>query len=180
MTRNDDERREKIAETILRQGELKLGAQLSLATSADLRAAALAAIFSAVAVALFGGAAAIVFSDNPDLKLAIGAGVSGLLYGVGAYLCALACQPTDFYTVGNQPQKWLNDTAMDKEPVDAFLREAQNYQIGILANRQAIRRNGERLKWALRIAWASPFIGLSFLVFLVLYEAAQSYFGASV
>lgn len=180
MTRNDDERREKIAETILRQGELKLGAQLSLATSADLRAATLTAIFSAVAIALFSGAAAILFAGNQDLKLAIGAGVSGVLYGVGAYLCALACQPTDFYTVGNQPERWLNDAAMDKEPVDTFLKEAQNYQRGILANRQAIRRNGERLKWALRIAWVSPFIGLSFLVFLALYEAARAYLEASL
>lgn len=178
MKELDGQHREVMAERILHQGELKLAAQLQLATSADSRAATLTAIFSTVTIALLGGAGAIFFSQEPNLKLVFGLSISGIFYGVSAYLCALACQPTDFYTAGNQPEKWLKDNAMSKTLSDALLKEAQNYQVGIMANRLAIRQSAERLKWALRLSWASPFIGLFVVVFLALYQAAEVYLAA--
>lgn len=164
--------REKIAEIILRQGELKLSAQLMLATAADQRATTLSAIFSAIAVALIGGAATTYANDGIGLALLLSAMLSGLLYLLASAMCAYAARPVDFYTAGNQPNKWIRDRALEKEPQEALLKEAGNYQKGIITNRGAIRQNANRLRNALKIGWLSPIVGFGLWLVLFLFQAA--------
>jgi hypothetical protein len=149
---------ERLAEVVLRQGELKLAAQLQVAIAADHRATAFAGLFITLALAALSGA---------GLLWKLGSGYEALLAGLivvtallifAAYLCVETVKPVDFWTAGNQPERWWSDD-VDKKPLAECLRkESENYQKRIIKNNDVLDRNAKKFLYALRIGLASPLV----------------------
>jgi|CXWL01.1.fsa_nt_gi hypothetical protein len=161
---------EKLAEVILRQGELKLAAQLQVAIAADSRASAFAGLFTTLGLACFSGVAVL---------WKLGAGYEAILFGlilqttvllIAAHLSVQAASPIDFYTVGNQPTNWWADGVEKKPLADCLKAESLNYQSRIEKNNAAIARNAAKIQFALRLAILSP------LAFLAVYIARKFLF----
>jgi hypothetical protein len=145
-----------LAAVVLRQGELKLTAQMQLALAADNRATVLAGIFSTLAVTGVSGAA-VLWKLGPGY----GGWLAGLIVQVvlligAAYLCVHAARPTDFYTVGNRPMRWWKDGVERKSLAACLKQESDNYQHRIDRNSELITGNANLVSNALHLAVLSP------------------------
>jgi len=96
---------------VVRESELYLQGQLSLATSADQRAASLAGIYAAAGAAVVAGIVTLVTSGSPGdwLPVVVAGAVSATLFLAGAALCVWATLPVGFDLPGSQPQSWQSD-----------------------------------------------------------------------
>ena len=159
MTRDDDESREKLGETVLRQGELRLQAQLQVALAADQRAVLLTTIFAGASTAVLGFAAAWFGSTPVMMELGFGALITGLAFFGAAWICGHAARPQPFGLVGAQPDKWWNDGVLTRPLSQCIRKESDNYQKRITHNRVALNRNATTLSRGLRLAFVSPIFG---------------------
>ncbi len=156
----DDER---LAEMVLRQGEIKVQAQLQIALAADQRASTFAGIYTAISIAAFGASAA-VFQAGAVGLIAGGLAVA-VVSLIAAYLCLGVAQPTRFHIAGNRPDNWWSDGVRDRALDECLERESQNYDRHIEHNRVILARNASRIRRALRVGLMVPVAGL--VVFLM-------------
>jgi len=156
MSEQDEATR--LAETVLKQGELKLSSQLTIALAADVRATAFAGVFIALAAAAIGAGATILSISGAHWALISAAFVAAGFLLWSGFLCISVSKPVEFYVVGNQPDNWWNDN-VDKKPLaECFRTEAANYQARITKNNAILAKNAEKIERALRLGWASPLI----------------------
>ena len=150
-----------VLEEVVREAQTYLEGQLSLATSADQRAAVMASIFAASGTGLAGGIAAA----NLDRALVYGGLMAAALFLIGAGLCALATLPADFYLPGSQPNSWTNELEEGAEIAAALRDQATNSQTKIDHNRAVLTANSRKFKWGAVCGIAAPFVGL--LIWLI-------------
>ena len=107
---------------IIRQGELRLQAQLQAALAADSRSNALVAIQAAAAAAL------VVYAGSADVKGTpeFTAFVSAAFFSVGAMFAAWAARPVSFDFAGLNPSDWV-PAIESAEPVDSARRAYATY-----------------------------------------------------
>lgn len=146
-----------VIDAILREGNSFLGGQLTIATSADQRAAVLGGIFAASAAAIVGGllAAASVLGTN----LIWGGGVAAAFLLAGSALCLITGLPADFFLPGNQPENWYEDidkgTVLDRANCDV----AEDIQMRISANDKVLRRNARLFMGGALLGIVAPIAG---------------------
>jgi hypothetical protein len=150
-----------VVEEVVRDAQKYLEGQLSLATSADQRAAVMASIFAAAGTGLVAGLAA----GNPDRSLFYGGLLAAALFLIGSGLCALATLPADFYLPGSQPDSWEEELKEGTEPGAALRDQVVNSQTKINRNGALLIANSKKFKWGAVCGIAAPFIGL--LVWLI-------------
>jgi hypothetical protein len=154
-----------LAEVVLRQGELRLGAQLEVALASDQRAILAATILAGIATAVIGFGIAWLASFH--YPLGWGAIVCGLSFLVSAGLCSYAARPIGFALVGNLPENWWRN-AVTQRPLAACLKkESGNYQKMIKYNKGVLATNAKHLSNATKLAIAAPVFGLVVWVVLV-------------
>src|SRR5262245_42281151 len=90
-----------------REGEAKLAAQVTIATSADQRATVLAGIYVAAATGVIG--ALLTKTADGGAPLTAGAITTACSFLIGAFLCLRATMPVVFGTPGNNPSEWYSD-----------------------------------------------------------------------
>ncbi len=152
----DDER---LAEMVLRQGEINLQAQLQIALAADQRASTFAGIYTAISVAALAASAA-VFQANASAVGLIAAGLAVAVVSlIAANLCLGVAQPTNFHIAGNRPDNWWSDGARDRALAECLERESHNYDRYIGHNDEILARNASRLRRALRVGLMVPVAG---------------------
>lgn len=155
-----------ILERVVEEGESYLRGQLTLATSADQRAAALAAVFTAAATALIAGILALTTTSPPHLRdhfpIYIGGGIASLCFLIAAGFCIAAVFPTNFFLPGNQPENWHGDIEAKKAIEVSLAEETQHIQGKIEFNRACIARNATRFKRGAILGIAAPLAGLLF------------------
>ncbi len=126
---------------IVREGELKLSSQLSVATAADSRALALIGFQIAAATASLGGTVALLFvTPLREYLIALGFFAAlGLI--VAAFIAIESVRPANFSFPGNQPENWLPNQWISNAalPGDKSLERARIEQCFVLNN--AINRN---------------------------------------
>src|SRR5262245_51178602 len=87
---------------ILRQAEVRLSAQVTLATSSDQRAAVLAGIWVAGATGVIAALVALQPASR-SIPLLVGGSCAIGLFLLGAFFCIWATMPVQFYPPGNRP-----------------------------------------------------------------------------
>ncbi|MNQ63342.1 hypothetical protein D3C85_777210 [compost metagenome] len=123
---------------IIRQGELRLQAQLQSALAADARAGVLASIQAAVVAAL------VVFGGSDEVRGAEEAAAysAAALTFLGAVLAGIAARPIGFDFPGLAPLDWA-EAVQTKEPEDSANRAyAQYLDDYIKANDDRMKING--------------------------------------
>lgn len=143
----------------LRQGELRLSAQVQLATSADQRATVLAGIYVAAAtgviVALATAPAA--WSSKP---LITGTIAAAFCFLAGSLFCISATLPVKFWAPGNDPAEWWPDITSKKKLEVALGEQAAHDHTHIMDNRRAIERNAKRFRIGALAGIGAPAAGL--------------------
>jgi len=146
----------KLAETVLRQGELKLQAQLTIALAADSRASTFASLFMTLALAAFGGAGTLWKLGAGWEPILVGACIETIVLLICAYWCISVASPVDFYTVGNRPNNWWDDGVSDKPLDECLKKESENYHKHIDHNSNVINDNAKAFTYALWGGILSP------------------------
>jgi len=142
-----------------RQGELKLTAQVQMATSADQRATVLAGIYVAAATGIMG---AIATSDSLRTRLPflIASGITAIAFLVGAVLCIRATLPVNFWPPGNEPGEWYEDIEKSRPLHEAIGDQAAHFDRFIKENKAVIDRNADNFKMGALLGIAAPIFGL--------------------
>lgn len=144
---------------IVRAAELFLGSQLTAGVAADQRAVTFASVLAAAVAILIGGFVAIETGDNPTPGLGWVIGPVVLCLLVSIVFAVAACRPTDWCYPGNNPRLWREE-AKEKVPLrDALADQAEQYAIGIHANRDVLDKNARLMNWAFGWSGAALIIG---------------------
>ncbi|MFL6690151.1 MAG: hypothetical protein ACJ8IR_08225 [Alphaproteobacteria bacterium] len=143
-----------------RHGESMLAAQVTLATSADQRAAVLAGIFTAVATGIIIAVATnSAFAESH--ALAAGAVVAIGAYLIGAALCIVTALPVDFWPPGNNPSQWYEDIEKGSPLKLAIGQQAAHFDDHIAANNKVLVRNSRIFFAGAVIGVSAPFLALA-------------------
>lgn len=98
---------EELQREAIREGEVRLQAQLSIATAADQRALTWGGILVAAATGALGGGLALISKDRPDYALGLFALFFAAAMTMSAWAALSTVQPTKFCLPGNLPINWL-------------------------------------------------------------------------
>lgn len=156
-----------LARTVLRQGELRLDAQLKLTVAANQRAMTLLSVYIAAALAAAGFAV-----EGFSSPLSLGALAAAIFLGFGGFFCILAARPMAIHAPGNLPDAWWDDNVENRGLYKALKRESINYAKNIEENRQILKECTADYNKGVILGALSPFIGLFLaLVHSVLFPA---------
>jgi hypothetical protein len=155
-----DEKTE-IAKIVMRQGEVKLSAQLTLALAAVGRASSFAGLFTTLGLAVAGTVPVLWTAGARYQGLMAAAVLEAVILLIAAYLCIQATEPVDFYLAGNRPKSWWDDNAENTPLFDNLKSESNNYSTYIEHNHVVIERDAQRFMLALRLVLLSPLAFLS-------------------
>ena len=138
-----------LVKEVLREGEVYLQGQLTLATSADQRAAVLGGIYTAAAAAIIAGLIAALATGQISAAISVGGFFSAGLFLLGAGLCISTALPADFYLPGNHPESWYEDIDANRNILESLGEQTEYYQRAINGNRSFLKRNGSRFQGVL-------------------------------
>lgn len=144
---------------MLRQGELRVAAQVQLATSADQRATVLAGIYVAAATGIIGALATQpnILTNKP---LFVGAVVAAILFLAGSIFSIWATIPVGFWAPGNDPEQWYADIDKSVSVARALGEQSEHYNDMISDNRNIIKRNATRFRMGAICGIAAPIAGI--------------------
>jgi len=148
---------------IVREAEAYLGAQVTLATSADQRAAVMASVFTAAGAAIIAGLITVGHADA-NIAIYLGGGIAATLFLFGAILCVWATMPVGFSLPGSQPASWEEDIKANTNLNISLGQQAGNYQTKIADNHSTLGRNARKFKSGAIAGIAAPVMG--FVVWL--------------
>jgi hypothetical protein len=150
-----------LVKEIVRESELFLQGQLTLATSADQRASSLAAVFAASGTAIIAGliSAPIWQQGASDPPLIVAGIVAAALFLVGASFCVLTTMPVGFDLPGSRPESWEDDVQAGRLLPDVLPEQVENYQGKIADNSAVLKRNAVYFRIGAIAGLASPFAG---------------------
>ena len=152
-----------IVTEVLKDSETFLTGTVTIATSADQRAAVVAGTFATAGAAIVAGVIGFAAAASPDNAYApavyAGGLIAALLFIVGAILCISAAMPVDFHLPGTKPSGWEGDVAGGRT-----LQECQHDLIdirenAIKANIETIKKNAINYKRGAYIGISSPIVG---------------------
>ena len=156
----DQKNKRALIKTAVGEGETYLGGQLTLATSADQRAAILGGVFTAAGTAIIAGLIAAYSAGFTLNAILFGGLVAAILFLVGAGMCVSTVMPVSFNLPGNEPASWKADIERDRALIEALEEEAANFQSKIEDNRTVIKKNAKRFKWGAVAGITAPVAGL--------------------
>jgi hypothetical protein len=165
---------EEVLAEVVREGELKLQAQLDVSLASDLRALSLAGFSLTGSTALLGAAAALARDARPDYPVMIIAAGLGVALLASGGLAVLSARPVQFHFPGNEPKNWLPsewDLANNEKPTlkRARVEQAIVLQSLIGKNQKACERNARLTTAALTLIFgAAAIAAFSFAGVLVL------------
>lgn len=173
--RNDFESLRTLSDDVLaevvREGELRLQAQLQIATAADQRALTFAGFQIAAATGSLAGGVALMTADDPDLVLAATAFTFALVLLIGCLFAIATVWPRKFSIPGNEPHNWAPhewrwaDKGFDLKA--ARVEQASCLQEGIQKNQRAATRSSRWMHWSMvTTAAAVGTAGISLLLIL--------------
>lgn len=98
---------EELQREALREGELRLQAQLAIATAADQRAMSWGSLLVAAATGALGGGLALISKEQPDYSLGLLAALFASTMMISAWFALSTVLPAQFCVPGNNPAGWL-------------------------------------------------------------------------
>lgn len=155
--------KEGIVAEVLRDSETFLAGTVTIATSADQRAAVVAGTFATAGAAIVAGIigfAAAASADNFYAPAVYAGGLSAAsLFIAGSVFCITAAMPVGFRLPGTKPSNWEDDVAQGHT-----LQECQHdlliiRETAIRENIEAIERNARRYRIGASLGIAAPVVG---------------------
>jgi hypothetical protein len=152
-----------IVDEVLKTSETYLAGTVTIAASADQRAAVVAGTFATAGAAIVAGvigfSAAVTGSNPYALPVYFGGLLAALLFLMGALFCIRAAMPVGFNLPGTQPSGWEDDVVSGRT-----LQHCQHDLItlrenAIKENLATIRRNARRFTIGAYFGIAAPFVG---------------------
>lgn len=144
---------------IVRQGEVRLAAQVQVALAADQRAVTTASILTAIFTACIGGAIAVLTSASPNHALGLAGLGTGIMFIAAAFEAARAARPVDFHLQGWPPAQWMNEADLRRPLPQSQGEQAEIMQEMIEHNLHVMTGNSGHMAWAMRFALGAPFAG---------------------
>lgn len=160
-TANDGAAARQLAETILRQGEAQLDAQVRLMLAADRRVLTLAVAFLTLTAMTAAAAITLIF---PAAAWAAGVGLtaSAATFGWAAWACTTAATGPNLISLpGNDPQSWWEDEPDTRPLAECLRRESANCQQSLQKNRERMRAQAGAVREAARWACLAPAVGFA-------------------
>lgn len=164
---------EELQREALREGELRLHAQLGVATAADQRALTWGGLLVAAATGALGGGLALVSKERPDYILGLLAVFFAVAMMVAAWSALATVQPAKFCLPGNRPVNWLPSdwdcVGSDKRKIQrARIDQAKQMSEHIAENAETARIRAKEMArsflWARRALWVSGTVLLGIIV----------------
>jgi hypothetical protein len=155
--------KEGVVEEALRTSEMYLAGTVTIAASADQRAAVVAGTFATAGAAIVAGLmafSAAVSSDNHyATAVYAGGAVAAFLFLLGAFLCIRAAMPVGFNLAGTQPGGWEEDVRGGRE-LRACQHDLLNFREDLIReNLSIIKRNATLFASGAYCGIAAPFVG---------------------
>lgn len=148
-------------EAVLRQGEVRLEAQLTIALAADRRATTITAAFLALASAGIAFGTNTLISEQPSLQLGWAAIAAGVVYAIAAGVSLLTARPTGFRLAGANPENWWDDDVLGRPIEECQYLESLNYSRRIEKNDTLLKDNALLMIISLWFGVAAPIVGLN-------------------
>lgn len=154
---------------VVREGEIRLTAQLQMASSADQRALTIAGFEIAAATASLGGGIALAVGSNADLWLSLVAVVFAMAMAFSAREAVLSARPQKFHAPGNSPTGWLPENWLDGatkgyDLTQAKIEQAACLDEAIMGNALDMDAAGARVRKSL--TWSIATVGLAAMILL--------------
>jgi hypothetical protein len=162
------------ATEIVRQAEILLEAQLTLAIAADDRATSLAGTFCVAGTAIVAGLITLVGTHpamTDALPIILGGIASSGMFLWAALVCVRTTLPADFGLVGNEPKNWEEPVTESARLTWMLINQAENYQAHLEANDQTLHRNAKGFRRGALWGVAAPFAGLVIWLLALVGEA---------
>lgn len=131
-----EENKQKIADQILREGEIYLKETINVTDSLERKAAIFLSVFLSIATALMGIAVKMLSEDNFSSSSFAFFLMLSLGFYTSCYFFIKALKPKGQYLVGNHPKNLIEEMQSDEKysSVDFAINESKNYQIMIEFN----------------------------------------------
>ncbi len=148
---------------VLRDSETFLAGTVSLATSADQRAAVVAGTFAtagaAIVAGIIGFAAAASASNSYAPAVYAGGLSAALLFITGSIFCIRAAMPVGFHLPGTKPSGWEDDVTSGHTLLECQHDLISIRENAIKENLEIIARNARRYTIGAYLGIAAPVIG---------------------
>ncbi len=157
----------------LREGEMLLQAQLTVASAADQRALTWGGLLLTGATASLGGAFALMFKTPPQPLITHSALLFAAELFIAAGLAISTVAPKLYCMPGNQPSSWLPDAWECKGDDEAKIAQARREQAAQLdkfieENTAVARSRAGRMHWSFGMAFfALAHTWFSFIFYLM-------------
>jgi hypothetical protein len=152
-----------VLDEVLRTSETYLAGTVTIAASADQRAAVVAGTFATAGAAIVAGLMGFYATATAETHYAVavyaGGILAALLFLSGALLCIKAAMPVGFNLPGTQPSGWESDIAGGRELKDCQYDLLNFREELIKKNLATIKSNATLFKYGAYCGIAAPFIG---------------------
>lgn len=167
---------DKILIEVVREGEIRIQAQLSAATSADQRALTWTGFVLTLALAVGGGAITLGLSGQQPALAVDGMLLSGLL-ALSAYYASRSVRPAQFCMPGNEPENWLPTEWAPGKPRSlrqARIEQATCLNNQIADNKEVAARMARELNLSMSLAFTAIFVAGIFAFIFGTYSTLNS------
>ena len=162
-----------LQEEAIREGELRLQSQLSVASDADKRALTWAGFLISAASALVATTFAIARNESLEVGLVIlGAFLSVLLLSA-AWLAVESARPSLFSLPGNSPENWLPSVwdchgSEEQKRSTARCDQARHIATAISDNKLSAKRRADQMRLSLNLTFFAAFAAVVCMVIYLL------------
>lgn len=150
----------------LRDSETFLAGTVSIATSADQRAAVIAGTFATAGAAIVAGIigfAAAASADNFYAPAVYAGGLcAAFLFILGSIFCISAAMPVGFSLPGTKPSNWESDVTSGHTLLECQHDLLHIREKAIKENLETIKRNARRFTIGAYLGIAAPVVGAIF------------------
>jgi hypothetical protein len=155
--------KEGIVAEILRDSETFLAGTVTIATSADQRAAVVAGTFATAGAAIVAGVIGFAAAASAENLYALAVYLGGLsaaaLFIAGSVFCISAAMPVGFRLPGTKPSNWEEDIAQGHSLLECQHDLLAIRETAIKENLETIERNAKRYRIGAVLGIAAPVVG---------------------
>jgi hypothetical protein len=156
--------KEGVVAEVLRDSETFLAGTVTIATSADQRAAVVAGTFATAGAAIVAGIIGFAAAASPTNSFApavyAGGLLAALLFIFGSIFCIRAAMPVGFRLPGTKPSGWEDDVTNGHTLLECQHDLIAIRENAIKENLEIIAANAQRYKIGARLGIAAPLTGL--------------------
>lgn len=142
-----------------RNGENRISAQITIATSADQRATILAGIYVAASVGII-AALATYQHECRTIPIKLMCFSASLVFIISSMLCIISTFPVEFWLPGNDPKEWEIDIEKNTPIAEAIHEQASYFDNEIKQNNATMKKNAKMFKIGALMGILAPIIGV--------------------